>query len=126
MPKARVWPFSAFVDQACPLLFRIEHNGENITQSAISSISVVVKRVNDGSPVATYGPATVTVGTAVFDTLQTDGRWEEDDEGYNFICTIPAAAFPEIDECFVTFVFTPASGTPFVVVCRGTVIGNAL
>ena len=55
----------------------------------------------------------------MFDTLQTDSRWSEDDTGYNFRHTVGASVFSEANHHYeIEYVFTPASGEVYAVVFR--------
>lgn len=65
--------------QSC-IAFRL--TGANVTQSDVSSIQYAV--INDGTKEVITSLASLTVSSVVFDTLQTDDRWTEDNTGYNF------------------------------------------
>lgn len=124
MPKARVFHETGFEDQPVTILARVKYDGSNITQAGISSITMLAKRLAQGTPVETLASTGLTVGQVVFDTLQTDDRWTRDSSGYNFAATVPKEAFPAVDEYYVAFAFTPTSGSPFVVMVRVTIISN--
>ncbi len=90
------------------------NNGNYITQSAISSITYLVYDITAGAEVAT---GSLTVSSVVFDSLQTDGRWTEDDTGYNFGVAVSASWFSIADHTYrVEYKFTPSSGQVFWVV----------
>ncbi len=90
-------------------------SGSYITQASLSAITCKVYN-NVGTLVTS---PTVTISSSVFDTLQTtDSRWTRDTTGYNFLFTIPAAAFPSVGLYRVEFKFTPATGDPFHMVVR--------
>lgn len=64
------------------VMYRIQADGANVTQSDVSSIQYAV--INDGTKEVITSLASLTVSSVVFDTLQTDDRWTEDNTGYNF------------------------------------------
>ena len=64
-----------------------------ITQSSVSSIDGKVFDKNSSTDTGTT--LTVAVATSVFNTLQTDARWDVDATGYNFRFTLP-------DFCWLT------------------------
>ena len=73
MPKAQVWPVRGYEQTDLPILSRVLHNGANITQSGTSSVTCKVLRYNrSGGSVATTSTPTVTVSSAVYDSLQTE------------------------------------------------------
>ena len=123
MAKAQDWPVRGYEQTDLPILARVEHNGVNITQAAISSITCKVRRYSRATGAASdTGTPTVTVSSAVYDTLQTDDRWKADATGYNFSFAVPASAFPAEDEYTIVFSFTPSSGSVFRLKCRGPMI----
>lgn len=123
MPEARIWPIKGVEQQSLPILVRVQHDGANITQEGINAITYTVIRHNKSTGAATTIVDGVSIDktTTVFDMLQTAPRWKLDNTGYNFAFTVPAASFPGPDIYFVEFLFTPATGSPFVVPCEGPV-----
>lgn len=97
--------------------------GANITIAAISTITYAVfdlDAVGQGS----VASGSVTVASAVYDTLQTGSGWTEDDDGFNFRFVIPYTAFPSPDRQYqVEFTFTPTSGNPFKSLLQVTTFG---
>lgn len=79
-----------------------------ITQASLNGIACTVYDVENNHAVT--GTPTVTVASAVFDTLQS---WAEDSVGYNFKFTLPGSCFPQDREYLVEFLFDPASGSDF-------------
>jgi hypothetical protein len=129
MPKARVWPFTGFQNVPATPLSRVLFNGIPITQASISAITYTVKQFNEGEPAVTAAKTPLVINEVVFNSLQgnvtnPDPRWTKDGIGFNFAPTVPPAAFPEADEYWVVFVFTPTSGYPFVQICRATILPN--
>lgn len=68
-------------DSSFSVMGRVFVAGALWTQASVSGITYKVFATADGSEVAS---GTLTVGSVVFDTLQTDGRWDTDVVGYNF------------------------------------------
>ncbi len=93
-------------------LARIHADGENITQADLSSIAYVVLNADDGTTYNAGG--SVTVSAAVFDTLQTDGRWTEDDTGYNFRHDVPHTIITAVGQYVFKYTFTLSGGSQFV------------
>lgn len=93
-------------------------NGDLITQAGVSSITYQVIRQPAGT---TSGSGSVTIAASVFDTLQTDDRWDNDDIGFNFAHTIPASAFDTLGPVRVRYTFNTPSGN-FTQVLKGEVI----
>lgn len=117
----QIWPLEGWEQHALTVLARVQHNGSNIQQADISSIACTVRRYARGSnSVLNTLTPTVTVSSAVFDSLQTDGKWTEDATGYNFAFTVPGTAFPDGAryDYIIGFIFTPASGNDFPLVCK--------
>ena len=108
--KASIWE-----DGGVTNLARVKgQTGANITQASISSIR---REIFDRTVPATVGTTTLTIATAVFDTLQTGGPWSKDTTGYNFKDAIGSTNFANGDRRYrVQYKFTPASGAAFWVV----------
>lgn len=104
----------AFAGGGITLLDRIYGNsGSLITQAGISSISLEVNWYHTGELIATDTP---TVADVVFDTLQTDFRWDVDCSGYNFRYAASDSMLPQGGRhVLFKFTFTPTSGAPFIV-----------
>lgn len=105
---------SVFEDTGNVFMARVKGiDGNYILQADLSSITYAVFNMTTGSAVAVIND-TVTISTAVFDTLQTDGIWTWDTTGYNFLHVMPATAFPTGGNVYaVEYTFTPASGPVF-------------
>tara|TARA_R100000655_G_scaffold11743_6_gene27022 strand:+ start:1670 stop:2047 length:378 start_codon:yes stop_codon:yes gene_type:complete len=85
-----------------------------ITQSTTSAITVAVFK--NASTTATY-TASLTVADVVFNSYQTDARWDLDSTGYNFRYAVISSVFDEGDATYrVEFKFTPTSGSQYFVV----------
>lgn len=123
MAKAMIWKrLEGWESTAAQVLARIKHNSAYITQGAISSIACKVRRYAlEGGAGTTTGTPAVVVNTSVFDVLQTGSGWTEDNTGWNFTFTVPAASFPAPDHYFVLFTFTPGSGSPFRLCVQGEI-----
>lgn len=109
-----------FEDTSLTVMARVKgHSGTNITQASISSITCSVYTDNGDETGTLVTSPSVVVSSAVSDTLVTDDpRWTVDTTGYNFIHTIPSAAFPTPVRHRVEYKFTPASGDPFFLVVK--------
>lgn len=112
---ARVYEFTGWENTPLTILARMRGNGgAYITQASLNGITCKSIDTVTGSTVAS---PTVTVASSVFDTLQTssnDPRWTGDATGFNFVFTIPAAAFPTGNRKYrVEFTFDPVSGEDF-------------
>lgn len=121
MPKAKIHAFTGYEDSGVTLMARVVgSDGNNLTQAATTAITC---KVYDGSGTNTLSP-TVTVASAIFDTLQTDARWTADATGYNFRFEVPATAFPSAKKGRhrVEFLFDQATGENFFLIFEGPII----
>lgn len=100
-----------FEDSAFTVLQRVQVNGADWTQAQVSSITYKVWNTTD--PVTPVASGSVTVASSVFDTLQLDGRWPLDEEGYNFRHTLAATVLTESGTYRVEYKVTLASGSVF-------------
>ena len=75
---------SVYEDSTFSLMARFEVDGSNAVQADCSSIAMKAWNTSDFD--TTVLSAALTVSSVVFDTLQTDGRWDTaiDSTGYNF------------------------------------------
>lgn len=116
--SAQVYQSIGWEDTPATFLARVEGvAGDPITQAGLSGITyAVTDMAGDGSTQVTTG--TVTVATAISDSLVTgDSRWTRDETGYNFVATLPAAAFPNGNRTYrVELKFTETSGNVFPLV----------
>lgn len=85
-------------DSTFSLMARFEVNGSIGVQADCSSITIKAWEATDFG--ATVLGATLTVSDVVYDTLQTDGRWDTDNTGYNFrydvadtVCTVAGSRY---------------------------------
>lgn len=93
-------------------------SGSNITQAVVSSIACTVYDVTGAVSIIT---PSITVSSVVFDTLQTDSRWDVDSTGFNFAHALPATAFPTYGHVYrVEYKFAPVSGAAYYVVFEVT------
>ena len=120
------------------LMTRLQgNNGQLVTKASLASISYQVSNLTLGT---VAGTGTLAVASVIFDSLQqSDPRWTADSAdsrdkfgnwGYNFLATLPAAAFgvstlvaqplapvpPPVYQ--IDVLFTPASGEVFRVPFR--------
>jgi hypothetical protein len=90
------------------------YGGVLVTQAAVSSIACKVFDLSGATPDTAILEPVVTVGTSIYDALQTDDQWSEDDTGYNFAFTVPRTGFPTGDHTYlVEFIVTPIAGDSF-------------
>lgn len=110
---AKVWE-----DSTAVMLARVVGaDGDAIVQADIETITCKVMTLA-GTVVVS---PTVTVNTAVFDTLQTGDEWTEDAIGYNFRHALPVTAVPNGGTIYqVEYIFTAADESVFPVVYRIT------
>lgn len=73
-------------------------SGNDIQQSDVSAITVKVFDEDTQTQVGTTMTPDAT--DVVYNTLQTDDRWVEDDEGYNVAIPVAASYFPEGDTTY--------------------------
>ena len=74
--------YHVFEDSTFSLMSRFEVDGANAVQADCSSVTV--KGWDSIDFDTTVLSATPAVSSVVYDTLQTDGRWDTDSTGYNF------------------------------------------
>jgi hypothetical protein len=97
-------------DSGFPYAARIlAWDGLPAQQSDIASIAYTVVDLDDNK--TQTGSGSLTVASTVYDTLQTDARWDADGTGYNFATVLPASCFPSGDHLYrVVITITPSSG----------------
>jgi len=103
---------AAYEDTGVTLMARItDTDGNNLTQSDVSSIELKVIKLSDGTTVTTVA---LTVSVVIFDTLQTTAllpAWSLDSTGANFVYKTLDAHLPDGEETYRFQVrITPASG----------------
>lgn len=112
---------SGFEDTAHTFMARIRGNAYSlITQATTSTITCAIYDRASATPGTAVATPTVTVSSAIFDTLQTDGRWTVDTSsapgsdgsaGYNFLFQVAGSAFSGPSRVYdVEFRITPTSG----------------
>lgn len=97
------------------------NSGAAVTQASLSSITYKVFDASSTTPYTAIASGTLTIGSVIFDTLQTGAPWTADSTGYNFLWTAPASAFanlssglnPDQHTYRVEILFTPTSGEVF-------------
>lgn len=105
----------AFEDTDLTFLARVEiDRAGNLEPVLQSELNAITYKVHDGS--AETGTGTATIGTSVFNTLQTGTIWTVDSTGYNFKHQVGRAAFPAPKVYRVEYLFTLTGGTQFPVV----------
>lgn len=101
----------------------VGNDAANITQASLSAITRYVYNITDLTEAITNlqsssdGGAGMTIASHVYDTLQTDSKWDTDTTGYNFAYSVPAEELPEGNQTYrFEFIFEPVSGEEFPVV----------
>ncbi len=106
------YEFSFYESGRPTLLARVTNaDGTLITQAVISSIAVSIRSYDD--PTEELSSDVPVVAATVFDTLQNDDVWNEDEEGYNFRYIIPAGKMTKDDQYsyLIEVVFTSTTDT---------------
>lgn len=80
-------------DNDVTCLARVQLAGVNATQAVFASIKRNIYDIDSATPTTNLDGSTLTIASVVFDTLQTDGRWTEDETGYNFRTTVAGSIF---------------------------------
>ena len=99
-------------DSTFSVMLRLQVDGSNATQSALSSITW--KAWNERNVGTVHASGTLTVSSVVFDTLQTDGRWTADATGYNFRHDITQATFTDPGRYVIEYTVTMTGGNSFI------------
>jgi hypothetical protein len=124
MPEPWTIEDKVYRDHTKTLLGRVVgDDAQPIAQADLSAIAYTVYALDpadEDNRVAITGhtAVAVTIASVIFDTLQTDAKWDKDATGYNFAHTLDissAAAFPQAGVTYlVVYTFTPSSGQPYV------------
>lgn len=94
---------------------RFTVNGSNGVQADLTSITRKIFDLDNKDTV--IATDTIVIADAVFDTLQTDGRWTEDATGYNFRDRVGGSNFASGGQTYrVEYYFVGASSEKFFVV----------
>lgn len=107
-----VYPFrcpAAPANVGASLMARVEgDDAAAITQADIESGSYVVYDLEGGTAAEAVA---IVVADVIFNALQTDARWEEDDTGYNVLLSLPGAARPTGGRtCRIALTLVPEEG----------------
>jgi len=68
-------------DSTFSILMRVHANGLNLQQADLSAIAYKIFYSDSETPHT--DETALTVSAVIYDTLQRDGRWSEDNSGYN-------------------------------------------
>ena len=117
MPTPSTLTATVWEDSSPTLMARIVGNDAvNIVQSDITSIAITIYDLTAGTTTTLDGTA-LTVANVVFDTLQTDAKWQADSTGYNFAYAVADTIFATGDSRYlVEILFNPAVGGNFPIV----------
>ena len=103
-------------DSGCSLMARVTGTaGTAINQASTASITYKVFDLDGATPGTATQTGSMTVASVVFDTLQTDARWDYDSTGYNLRYTAPATWFPDGDHRYRIEALLTDTSTPAVV-----------
>lgn len=110
-----IFQLKAAVASCGSLLARIYGaDGEVVTKASFSGVSnaitTYVRQMDKTGSVSTTNPS---YNDAVFDSLQTDGRWSKDTLGYNFRWDYDETVFPSHGRYGVTIRFEDVDGNVF-------------
>lgn len=89
-------------------------DGTNVLQASLSSIDLNVYDEGSNTPTTALLTSNPTIANVIFDTLQLDATWGEDDIGFNFQDTILASALTTTGghTYRVEYKLNPSSGGP--------------
>jgi len=132
MPNAADTLGTVFVNGTAALLARVVgYDAAPVVQADISAIEYTIFELDDTdatvrTPVDGHEAVSLIVADVIFDTLQTDGVWTADAEGYNFLHIVDITstqAFTTVEKQYlVEFSLTPVAGQPILVRFRISVI----
>lgn len=117
MNTCRVAKAVVYQSSAAILMARlVNESGANVTKEAIQTIECYV--FDTSSPTApVVVPSYVIKDDAIFDTLQLNPLWDEDDVGFNFRHVLQGPQLPLGNRTYaVEYRITPVGGTTYVVV----------
>jgi hypothetical protein len=99
-------------DTAFTVLARIVVDGATTgAQTAMDSVTWAA--YNDADLGTEVASGALVVGTVLYDTLQTDGRWDEDATGYNFRHDLSHTTFTTPGRYRIEHKFTTTAGNVF-------------
>ena len=133
MAQSDVYKGFGWEDTGVTCLARVINNsGSYITQATTTGITCKVFDLDSATPDTAVATPTVTVSSAVFDTLQTAAAdlrmWTKDGTGFNFSFQVPATAFAtgtvgasQQRRFRIEFIFDVTSGADFAIVYEVTI-----
>ena len=99
-------------DSSFSYMARVHADGVNILQANLSAITYAI--YNQASKAVILASTALTISNVIFDTLQTDGRWDEDGTGYNFRHDLDQTALADPSIIYVIeYRFTLQGGNSF-------------
>ena len=85
-----------------------------VKQAGISGITCKVFDLDSATPTTATVTPSISAGSNIYDTLQTDARWTRDSKGYNFRHDAAASICNVGDHTFLfEYLFDPSSGQDF-------------
>jgi hypothetical protein len=123
MPAPTIHKAEFFEDSGGSLMARVlAPDATVITSSKITGITYSVYDTAAAST-SIVNASTLTVSAVVFDTLQTDARWDRDATGYNFRYDVNSSELPNGKKKYrFEFKFDPVSGADFHVAWEVTTV----
>ena len=92
----------------------VSEEGSALQQANISSITCAVYDLHSATPAVAVATPSVTVSSAISDTLTNDNLWTEDTTGRNFLHTIAGSTFASGDHTYrVVYTLTTTGGNVF-------------
>ena len=123
MPDPTIHKAEFFEDSGGSLMARVI--GPDATVISTSKITGITYSVYDTAQASTsiVSASTLTVSSVVFDTLQTDARWDRDATGYNFRYDVQSSELPNGKKKYrIEFLFDPVTGQNFHVAWEITTV----
>jgi len=100
--------FTVNIGSTFSVMLREHFDGVDVTQADIDTITWALYPVGVTTAVAS---GSLVVADVIFDTLQTDGRWSKDEEGYNFRHDVAATAIDTPGGYRMEYLFTAQDGS---------------
>lgn len=115
MSSATIQTSKVIENSGAVLMARIVNDlGVAVVQADISSLTCKVYNNETGTLITS---PTLSVGSTIYNTLQTPAAWTADSTGFNFAASLAGSCWPEGGVVYrVEVKVTPASGNPYYLV----------